>query len=317
MKSSRILVTGGAGYIGSYVCRALLQAGQQVVVLDDFSTGQQGNLPAGVKVYTGDFTDSNLWNEILVENKLDIVIHLAAKIDATESISKPGLYLTENATKVRELLNLLEQSGIDRVIFSSSAAVYGDNAEVPTSETALLAPLNPYGQSKQQAEEFLKQYSQTGHSAVVLRYFNVCGSLPEVGIHPVNQTSLLAAIRIAAHNPKQPFLLFGKDYPTPDGTCQRDLVHVADIAQAHLAIIEQWQALTNFEVINIGTGQPHSVWEVLEKSSEVFGLVIPYRIVPRRPDEIVVSVADNRKMRELLGLELHYSDLESILKTSL
>lgn len=317
MKSFRILVTGGAGYIGSYVCRALLQAGHQVIVLDDFSTGQQGNLPAGLKVCTGDFADANLWNKILVENKPDIVIHLAAKIDAAESISKSELYLTENATKVKKLLNLLEQSGITRVIFSSSAAVYGDNPEVPTSETALLAPLNPYGHSKQQAEEFLKQYSQTGNSVVVLRYFNVCGSLPEIGIHPVNQTSLLAAIRIAAHNPEQPFLLFGKDYPTPDGTCQRDLVHVADIAQAHLAIIEQWHGLTNFEVINIGTGQPYSVWEVLEKSSEIFGHAIPYRIVSRRPDEIVISVADNRKMRELLGLKLRYSDLESILKTSL
>lgn len=312
----KIVVTGGAGYIGSYVCRALLTAGHKLWVIDDLSTGRQENLPAEVDFFLADFADEKLWQQ-LSSKDIDVVIHLAAKIDAAESVEKPELYLRENSEKTLQLLNILSDFPIEGIIFASSAAVYGDAEQIPTPETAELKPLNPYGKSKVLAEQALQDFAKSGKRAIALRFFNVAGTLPEIVIRPRLEAALITAIKKSLENPQVSLKVFGSDYPTADGSCERDFVHVADIAQAFVAVIENWSSLKEFEAINIGTGQAHSVLEVVSRAEALLGKSIKFQIVEPRVDEIVVSAADNAKMKQLLQLQLRYSDLDNILKTSL
>lgn len=313
----QVVVTGGAGYIGSYVCRELLRAGHEVIVIDDLSTGKEANLPKSVDFFVGDFTDLDVWQQLLVQNQPVVVVHLAAKIDANESVLNSELYIRENAGKTKDLLKIVKNAGISKFILASSAAVYGDAEIVPTPEDTELKPLNPYGQSKKLAEQLLLEFTASGAKGVALRFFNVCGSLPYVKVYPGLDAALISSIKLSVYDPAKIFTIFGDDYPTPDGTCQRDFVHVADIAAAFSAVIDNWDDLENFEVINIGTGQPHSVMQVVKKAEEISGKQLNYQIAPPRGDEIVVSVADNAKMKELLGLQLKYSDLDTIIRSSL
>ncbi len=311
-----ILVTGGAGYIGSYVCRALIEADHKVLVIDDLSTGQQDNLPAEVDFFVGDFADEKLWQQLFSQN-IDLVIHLAAKIDAAESVQKPELYLKENSEKTKALLKILSASEVEGIIFASSAAVYGDAQEVPTPESSDLNPLNPYGESKVLAEQALRGFASKAKKAISLRFFNVAGALLQVSVRPRLEAALISAIKKSLDNPQATLKIFGANYPTPDGTCQRDFVHVADIAAGFVAVVNNWSQLPQHEVINIGTGQPHSVMEVINKAQEILGQKINYQIAEPRQGEIIISVADNSKMTKLLNLELKHSDLDTIIKTSL
>lgn len=311
-----IVVTGGAGYIGSYVCRALLDAGHKVLVIDDLSTGQRDNLPSAVDFFVGDFTDEKLWQKLFDQN-LDLVIHLAAKIDGAESVQKPELYLEENAHKTKALLNILSASEIKGIIFASSAAVYGDARKVPIPENSDLKPANPYGKSKVLVEQALQDFTSGVKKAVSLRFFNVAGTLPQVSIKPRLEAALISAIKKSLDDPQIILKVFGNNYSTLDGTCERDFVHVADIAKAFVEVVNHWNQLSEFEVINIGTGQSYSVMEVINKVEEISGRKVNYEITEPRFGEIVVSVADNTKMKKLLNLELSHSDLDTIIKTSL
>ncbi len=311
----KIVVTGGAGYIGSYVCRALLTAGHKLWVIDDLSTGRQENLPAEVDFFLADFADEKLWQQ-LSSKDIDVVIHLAAKIDAAESVEKPELYLRENSEKTQQLLEILLGNHISGVVFASSAAVYGDAEQIPTPEHSDLKPLNPYGESKVLAEQALDDFAKSGNKAIALRFFNVAGATPEVAVQPHLEAALISAIKKGLENPQVGLKVFGANYPTRDGSCERDFVHVADIALAFVAVIENWDSLNGFQAINIGTGQAHSVLGVVSRAEALLGKSIKFQIVEPRVDEIVVSVADNTKMKQLLQLQLRYSELDNILKSS-
>lgn len=311
-----IVVTGGAGYIGSYVCRALLESGHKVLVIDDLSTGKQDNLPESVDFFAGDFTDEKIWRQLFGQ-KVDVVIHLAGKIDATESVQQPELYIKENVDKTQQLLKILLASGVEGIIFASSAAVYGDAEKIPTPETSGLYPINPYGESKVLAEGALQEFASGVKKAVSLRFFNVAGTLPQVLIRPRLEAALISAIKKSLDNPQFILKVYGNNYQTIDGTCERDFVHVADIAAGFVAVINKWNQLSGFEAINIGTGQSHSVMEVIRKTEVITGRKINYQVAGPRAGEIVTSVADNTKMKQLLNLELSYSDLETIIKSSL
>lgn len=317
MNRQLIVITGGVGYIGSYVTRALLSAGYLVVIIDDLSTGKTQNLPDGVHFFEGDFTEQKIWQEVMQLGEVECVIHLASKINAIESLSQKELYYREIVTKTKDLLSILARNKIQNIIYSSSAAVYGDAKILPTPENALLAPLNPYGEYKARAEKLIEDFvTSTLGKAVIFRYFNVCGGLPEVGVLPSIEDALLTKLRHAVldHND---FTIFGKNYSTKDGTCQRDLIHVADISHAHLLALQNWERLAGFELINLGSGQSYSILEIVNTANQLFNNQIKIKIGNPRPGEIVTSVADISKAKRLISYQPIHSTLQNILQTSL
>jgi len=316
-KGRTILVTGGAGYIGAHVARMLLRAGHEVVVLDNFSTGKRENVPDGAKLVEGDLADVNLLRDLFAAYRFDVVMHLAASLEVEESVREPEKYLENNLGNTMKLLAVMNEAGVRNLIFSSTAAVYGDPESLPITEKSRVRPNNPYGYSKLLAEKVIKYHCAfLGLRAVVFRYFNACGCDFDGAIKPTHTSHLIPIVIDVAKGNRQYILVNGGDYETDDGTCVRDYVHVLDIAGAHIAVLDKLDEGDPFRLYNIGTSRGCSVKEVINSASETLGRIIPMEIGPRRPGDSMATVADNTKLREELGYELKYSDMRTIITTT-
>lgn len=312
---ARVLVVGGAGYIGSHMVKDLLANGHQVVVLDDLSKGYADAVPEGLLV-RGNLGDRVLLDRIFSEQPIDAVMHFAAFIEVGESVAKPADYYLNNVANTLVLLDAMRRHGVLRFIFSSTAAVYGEPRRVPIDEQHPLAPINPYGFSKYAVEQALWDFDRAyGLRFTALRYFNAAGSDPEgrLGERHDPESHLIPLVLQAAAGERDCITIFGEDYDTPDGTCLRDYVHVADLCQAHRLALEGLLGDGASAVYNLGNGQGFSVREVIDAAAKVTGLEIPLRMGERRAGDPARLVADSRRARELLGWEPEYADLETII----
>jgi UDP-glucose 4-epimerase len=310
-----VLVTGGAGYIGSHTVLALAEAGEDVVVIDDLSTGFSAYLPEGVPLFIGDAGDENLLEGVITQHDIESIIHFAGSVVVPDSMRDPLLYYRNNFTTARNLLNVAVKRGINRFIFSSTAAVYGNPDQVPVPEHAPTRPLSPYGSSKLMTEIMLHDVASAfGMQYVTLRYFNVAGADPQarIGLATTGATHLLKIAVEAATGQRAKIDVFGTDYPTGDGSCIRDFIHVTDLSQAHrsaLAYLRNGGASTT---LNCGYGRGYSVLETIDAVRRVSGRSFAVQYAPRRPGDIMTMVADTSRIRSLLDWRPQYDDLETI-----
>ncbi len=301
----RVLVTGGAGYVGSVSVERLIEAGHEVVVLDDLSTGHRESVPAVVSLEVGSYGDADLIARLLERARIDAILHCAARSLVGESVREPSRYYRDNVAGGIVLLEAARQASVGRVVFSSTAAVYGVPDVTPIPEDAALRPINPYGETKRTFEGALRFYGEAyGLRSVSLRYFNVAGATERNGELHTPETHLIPNVLRAAET-GAPITLFGDDYPTPDGTCIRDYIHVADLADAHLAALE---AIAPHDprtdaalVCNLGIGAGFSVRQVVEAATAVVGRPIPQTIGPRRAGDPPVLVAAPDRAHDVLG----------------
>lgn len=313
----RVLVTGGAGYIGAHVTRQLLAVGHEVVVIDNLSTGTRSNVPEQAAFVEGDIRDVELLRQIFLKYGIDVVFHLAASLEVEESTIYPLEYLHNNTLATEGLLRVMAENGVAKLVFSSTAAVYGEPDMVPIPETGRLHPNNPYGYSKLLAEHLIHYYTEyKGLQAVVLRYFNACGTDFDGQIKDLHSSHLITRAMAVISGQHPHLTIFGNDYETFDGTCVRDYVHVLDIARAHVSALDKLPQLGKFNVYNIGTSRGTSVQQVVQAAAELTEHMIPCEMGPRRAGDAAITVADNQKIRAELGFELQHSDLETIINTS-
>ena len=322
----RVLVTGGAGYVGSVSVEALLAAGHDVVVLDDLSKGHRAAVAPGARLVVGSYAERALVSSVLAATPVDAVLHCAACSLVGESIENPALYYRENVAGGVALLEALREGGVQRLVFSSTAAVYGTPANVPIREDASLAPINPYGETKRTFEGALRWYAAAyGLRSVSLRYFNVAGASERNGEVHSPETHLVPNV-LAAVDGRGEVAVFGTDYPTPDGTCIRDYLHVEDLARAHLLALEATDPADGrtaepdgsaaARAINLGNGDGFSVREVLAAVEAATGRPVPHRLGARRPGDPPVLVADAARARESLGWEPTHRDLVEIVASA-
>jgi UDP-glucose 4-epimerase len=310
-----VLVTGGAGYIGSHMVLALAEAGESVVVIDNLSTGFSAFLPEGVPLFIGDAGDENLVEGVIEQHNVESIIHFAGSVVVPDSMRDPLGYYRNNTFTTRNLLNAAVRSGINRFIFSSTAAVYGNPDQVPVPETAPTRPLSPYGFSKLMSEIMLHDVAAAhGMKYAVLRYFNVAGADPQarIGLATVGATHLLKIAVEAATGQRAKIDVFGTDYPTPDGSCIRDFIHVSDLAEAHRAALSYLRGSGDSVTLNCGYGRGYSVLETIEAVRRVSGRNYAVQYAARRPGDIVTMVADTGRMRALLDWTPRYDDLDTI-----
>jgi UDP-glucose 4-epimerase len=318
---ARILVTGGAGYIGSHVVRQLVERGNPVVVLDNLSTGYRSAV-LGAKLVVGDTGDRELVAQVLREHKVDTVLHFAAHTIVPESVSNPLKYYGNNTCATRNLLEQCDRAGVRRFVFSSTAAVYGIPAEGLAREDSPTVPINPYGLSKLMSEWMLRDLAAAAPDKlryVALRYFNVAGSDPGGRIgHSAPQATLLVkvAAQVAA-GAREQLSIFGTDYPTPDGTGVRDYIHVEDLAAAHLKALDYLDAGGASTTLNCGYGHGYSVREVLQMVEKVAGKRLNVLEGPRRAGDPPSLVAHAQRIREVLGWTPRFDDLETIVRSQL
>lgn len=313
----QVLVTGGAGYIGAHLVRRLIKSGYKVVVLDNLSTGKRENLSPDATFVEGDLSDVNLLRDIFATSHFEAVFHMAASIEVEESVKYPQKYFENNVGNTGKLLAAMEEAGIKNIIFSSTAAVYGEQQIIPITETAETRPNNPYGASKLLAEKLIEYYvNYAGFNAIVFRYFNACGCDFDGDIFATHHSHLIPIVLEVALG-KRPFLpVHGGDYETFDGTCIRDYVHVLDIAEAHVLALDAIAKKPGLRIYNIGTGHGISVKQIINSAAEVLNRIIPMEIGPRRAGDAPATVADNTKLIKELGYKLQHSDLETIISTS-
>lgn len=313
-----ILVTGGAGYIGSHTVDLLTQSGRAVVVLDSFEHGHHAAIPAGVPWVQGDIGDAALVRAIVAEHEVDAVIHFAAYKAAGESMERPEKYFANNVASASRFFEAICGGGVRRVVFSSTAAVYGTPDAVPITEDAPLRPENPYGESKLMCEQMLRWYGVCHDMrSVCLRYFNAAGASVEAerGEDWSITLNLIPLVMRAALERGPAVKVFGTDYPTPDGTGIRDYIHVDDLAMGHLKALEYLELGGDSTAINLGTGVGSSVYEVLEATERAGGMRVPRVVVDRRPGDPSQVFADNRRARKLLGWQPVYG-LEEIVESA-
>jgi UDP-glucose-4-epimerase GalE len=313
-----VLVTGGAGYIGSHTVRALRADGRDVVVLDDLSTGYRKALPADVPLVVGDIADTALVAGVVEEHGVDACIHFAAKKSVSDSMQWPGSYFRVNTASTLELIDALHQSGVRRFVLSSTAAVYGTPSVVPVTEDLPLAPESPYGESKLLVERMLRWFDTChGFRSVSLRYFNAAGAAPDgsIGEDFAQAQNLVPLVMKAVLGKRPPLELFGTDYPTADGTAIRDYIHVDDLAEAHLLALEKLGPGAELRY-NLGIGRGYSVREVIHTVEEVTGKKVPIKEGPRRPGDPPALVASSEKIHRELGWRPRYTDLKSIVETA-
>jgi UDP-glucose 4-epimerase len=313
----RILVTGGAGYVGSHCLRRLLAAGHEAVVYDNVSRGHRAAVPAGLLI-EGDLADEAKLTSLLRERKIEAVMHFAALALVGESVERPELYYRNNVLGSFHLLEAMRQAGVTRIVFSSTTATYGTPEKMPIAETTPQQPINPYGFSKLVVERMLDDYSAAhGFGFAALRYFNAAGAAPDgsIGEDHTPESHLIPIVLQVALGQRPSIGIFGEDYPTPDGTCVRDYVHVEDLASAHLAALERLSAGKAIKV-NLGTGRGYSVREVIEACRRITGHPIPAVTSPRRAGDPPELVADARLAKQLLGWMPKYTTIESIVETA-
>jgi UDP-glucose 4-epimerase len=318
----RILVTGGAGYVGSVSVEALVAAGHEVTVVDDLSTGHEAAVVDGADLVDGPYTDAESMGRLLEARQIEAVLHCAARSLVGQSIQEPSLYFRDNVAGGIALLEAMRAGGTGRIVFSSTAAVYGVPDETPIREDAPLRPINPYGETKRAFEGALRWYgSAYGIRAVTLRYFNVAGASERNGEVHDPETHLIPNA-LAAIEGGTPLTVFGDDYPTPDGTCIRDYIHVLDLADAHLLALAATAvedprtdpvATGGLLVANLGSGGGFSVREVLDTTARVVGREVPHSIGPRRAGDPPVLVASNARAAAVLGWRPQRSTLEEMI----
>lgn len=312
-----ILVTGGAGYIGSVTAHLLKRRGYGVVIVDDLSRGHEHNI-RGLPFHKLNIAETAALAEVLSGEHVDAVIHFAAHSMVGESAQKPELYFLNNDGGSASLFSAMIQANVQRLVFSSTAAVYGTPKTAPIPEELPFDPVNPYGESKVLVEKMLKWMDRCrGLRSIALRYFNACGADPDSGLgeehHP--ETHLIPLLLRAILSGK-PMTIFGADYDTPDGTCIRDYIHVTDLAEAHIVAIEQLLAGGTSDVFNVGTGAGQSVLEVLKAAEKVTGRKVPHQIGARRAGDPPVLVADSAKLRRTLGWKPKFTDIQDIVATA-
>src|SRR6266700_633314 len=310
-----VLVTGGAGYIGSHAVRALVEAGESVVVIDNLSTGFSAYLPEGVALFIGDAADENLVEGVIAAHGVDSIIHFAGSVVVPDSMRDPLAYYRNNTMTTRSLLNAAVKCRVNRFIISSTAAVYGNPDQVPVPESAPTRPMSPYGSSKLMTEIMLHDVASAhGMNYVVLRYFNVAGADPKgrIGLATVGATHLLKVAVEVATGQRAKIDVFGTDYPTPDGSCIRDFVHVSDLAQANRAALSYLRSGGASVTLNCGYGRGYSVLETIEAVKRVSGRNFAVQFAPRRPGDIMSMVADTTRFRGLLDWTPRYDNLDTI-----
>lgn len=313
----RILVTGGAGYIGSHTVLELVDAGYEVVVVDNLSRGHRELVdPARLRVI--DLLDTDGLVRVISERPCDAVIHFAAFIAVGESMKMPETYFLNNTAGSLSLLTAMVRTGVRNLVFSSTAAVYGMPKQIPVTETEPYAPVSAYGESKVMVETLLRWFDEIhGIRSIALRYFNASGADPRgrTGEEHDPETHLIP-LMFRAIQSGQPLTLFGGDYPTPDGTCIRDYIHVTDLARAHMAALEALAAGAPSSRYNVGTGRGFSVQEVLAAVERVTGHKVPHTIGPRRDGDPSELVADSSRLQNELRWKAEYSGLETIIETA-
>ncbi|MGH9834877.1 MAG: UDP-glucose 4-epimerase GalE [Blastocatellia bacterium] len=312
-----ILVTGGAGYIGSVNVELLRARGKSVVVLDNLSRGHRVAVAPEVPFYEGDCGDRQLVERLVREREIEACVHFAAFAYVGESVVKPKLYFENNVEQGIALLDALLGAGVKQFVFSSSCATYGEPQRIPIDETHPQQPTNPYGWSKLFMERILESYDRAyGLRFVSLRYFNAAGAIPERGEKHEPETHLIPNV-LAAADGKLPYVsVFGGDYPTPDGTAIRDYIHVADLAEAHILALDYLQSGGRSEFINLGNGQGYSVLEVIETARQVTGRKIEVKIEPARPGDPSRLIANAEKARATLGWKPAQLELSQIISTA-
>ncbi len=312
-----ILVTGGAGYIGSVMVELLRERGEQVVVLDNLFRGHREAVDLSVPFYQGRIGDRELVGRICAEHQIEDCVHFAALAYVGESVSNPKLYFENNVEEGIALLGSLLNAGVQRFVFSSTCATYGEPQYVPIDEQHPQSPTNPYGWSKLMIEKALAAYQQAyGLRYVALRYFNASGATPQRGEDHTPETHLIPNVLSAAMGRLSHVSVFGGDYPTPDGTAIRDYVHVVDLSSAHVLALEHLRRGDPSECINLGTGHGYSVMEVIETARRVTAKPIKIRIEPRRPGDPSRLVANADKARAVLGWQPRYNRIETIIETA-
>jgi UDP-glucose 4-epimerase len=315
-KFLKILVTGGAGYIGGTVALRLLAAGHNVLIYDNFSHGHRDLVPTGIQLIEGDLADREQLTRIFRDEQVDAVMHFAALIEAGESMKQPEIFFRNNTASTLSLLEAMLASGVDRLVFSSTAAVYGEPRSTPIEEDAVLAPTNAYGESKLLVEHMLTWLNRIhGLRYASLRYFNVAGAVEGRGEAHEPESHLIPLILDVALGRRKSIKVFGQDYPTPDGTCIRDYVHVGDLADAHLLALDALGTHSRL-IYNIGNGHGFSVREVVESVRRVTGHPIPLLEEPRRPGDPAVLVASSKRIMDELGWKPRFSALDDIVRSA-
>jgi UDP-glucose 4-epimerase len=314
----KILVTGGAGYIGSHVVKMLGEKGHDITVYDNLSTGHDWALLYG-KLIRGDLADRGLLEKTVKELRPDAVIHFAASIQVEESVRKPLLYYRNNVANTLNLLESVADSGVKHFIYSSTAAVYGIPEKIPVDEGAPLKPINPYGASKVMIERVLEDVAHTADfTYVALRYFNVAGADPggRIGQAYKEATHLITRALKTAKGESEKLLIYGTDYPTPDGTCIRDYIHVEDLAEAHLRALDYLRDEGRSDRMNCGYGHGFSVREVVDTAKKVTGVDFRVEETGRRAGDPPALIADSRLLRDRTGWQPRYDDLTFIIGTA-
>lgn len=313
-----ILVTGGAGYIGSHTLMELINANEDVVVVDNLQKGHRAAVKGG-RFYQGDLRDEDFLDRVFKENNIEEVVNFAADSLVGESVSDPLKYYNNNMVSSFRLLGKMKDYGVKRIVFSSTAAVYGEPENVPILENDKTFPTNPYGETKLSIEKVLKWADNAyGIKYVSLRYFNAAGAhiSGEIGEDHSPESHLIPIVLQAALGKREAVSIFGDDYNTPDGSCIRDYVHVTDLAQAHILALKSLRAGSQSRIFNLGNGKGFSVKEVVQIARDVTGVNIKANIVPRRAGDPAVLVASSDKIREELHWEPKYNDLSTIIGTA-
>jgi UDP-glucose 4-epimerase len=314
-----VLVVGGAGYIGSHCVRQLLAAGHRPVVLDNLVFGHRAAVPEEVPFYPTNLGNEKEVGKILRKEKIELVMHFAAYAYVGESVTDPLKYYFNNVAATLHLLRCMLGSGVKKFVFSSTCATYGTPEKMPITEATPQAPINPYGQTKLDVENILKSLAAAnGLSFAAFRYFNAAGAAADgaIGEHHDPESHLIPLAIDAATGIRPPLQVFGHDYPTPDGTCLRDYVHVDDLSRAHIAVFDRLATPGTALFYNLGTGRPTSVLEVIRAVEQVTGKKVPYTLAPRRAGDPPALYADSTKAQAELGWTIEHPDITSIVATA-
>lgn len=314
-----VLVLGGAGYIGSHTVYELIDAGEDVVVADNLMTGHVDAVHPKARFYKGDIRDKDFLNNLFKKEKIDSVIHFAANSLVGESMTDPLKYYDNNLYGTMVLLKSMVENGIDKIVFSSTAATYGEPESVPILETDKTEPTNTYGETKLSMEKMFKWVSRAhGVRYVSLRYFNACGAhvSGEIGEHHVPETHLISIILQVPNGQRDFISIYGDDYDTKDGTCVRDYIHVTDLAQAHILALKYLEKGNESNVFNLGNGVGSTVKEVIETARKVTGHPIPAKVTPRRAGDPALLIASSEKAKNVLGWKPEHDSLEEIIETA-
>jgi UDP-glucose 4-epimerase len=314
----KILVAGGAGYIGSHFVWLAIQQKREIVVYDSLVKGHPEAIQ-GVKMVEGDIADTEHFGRILKEENIEYVVHFAADIEVGESFENPKKYYVNNVVKTNAMLNTMLDCGVKKIIFSSTAAIFGEPEEIPISEDARQVPTNPYGDTKLAIERMMRWYDGPhGLKSICLRYFNAAGAAEngEIGEAHDPETHLIPLVLQVANKKRENIHIFGTDYPTRDGTCIRDYVHILDLAEAHLLAMDYLDSENQSDYFNLGNGEGFTVREVIETARKVTGHAIPAVETGRRGGDPAVLVASSEKIKKVLGWKPKYASLEKIIQTA-